>query len=112
MADQRTPTAGAFVVYTGLRLLCFAVPFLVIWALSGNPSLSAVVAAVVGLCVSFVLLDRQRGAVAGILDERLGRRASTSDESIEDRALDGDAASAGPESDDAQTASAAARPKP
>lgn len=86
--------------YTVFRLLLFVVPFLVIWPLSGNPTLAAVIAAVIGLALSVVLLRFQREAVVRAMGQRAERRRPSSDEAREDDALDG------------QTDSAAARPKP
>ena len=57
------------VAYTALRLLLFVVPFLVIWAVSGNPTLSAVFAAVIGLSLSVILLDPQRRALARLVGD-------------------------------------------
>ena len=90
--------------YSVFRLLLFVVPFLLIWAFSGNPTLSAVLAAVIGLALSVILLDFQRNALAKVLGERVERRRPASDEAAEDRALEAE--------DRAQTDSAAARPKP
>lgn len=113
MAEQRS-SVRVLVVYSVARLLLFAVPFLVIWALSGNPVLSAVVAAVIGLALSVVLLDFQRRALARALGDRVDRRRPSSDEAAEDRALE-----AGIEDEDevpeegaTQNDSAAARPRP
>lgn len=88
------------VAYSAFRLLLFAVPFLVIWALSDNPTLSAVFAAVIGLALSVILLDFQRNSLARLLSDRVERRRPSTDEAVEDDALE------------AQTDSAAASPKP
>lgn len=101
MPADRTPSRRRpWVVYSVLRLVFFAVPLAVVWGLSGNLVLSAVVAAVIGLCLSLVLLDQQRGAVALRLERWAERRRPSSDEALEDRAVD------------AQSESAPARPKP
>lgn len=99
VAEQRSPLR-VLVVYSFVRLLLFAVPFAAIWALSGNPVLSAVVAAVIGLALSVVLLDFQRNALAGALGARAARRKPSSDEAAEDDAVDG------------QTDSSPASPRP
>ncbi len=88
------------VAYSVFRLLLFAVPFLVILALSDNPTLSAVLAAVIGLALSVILLDFQRNSLARLLNDRVERRRPSTDEAVEDGALED------------QTDSAAARPKP
>ena len=103
--ESRPRTLPVLIAYTALRLLLFVVPFLAIWALSGNPTLSAVLAAVIGLSLSVVLLGGQRSAVGGLIAQRVERRRPTTDESVEDGALD-----APPR--DAQMDSSAATPKP
>lgn len=100
MAAPRTPSRP-WLAYSVLRLLFFGVPLAIVWGLSGNLVLSAVVGAVIGLCLSVVLLDRQRGAVALRLERWAERRRPTSDEAVEDEAVDG-----------GQSASAPARPRP
>ena len=64
--------------------------------------LAAVIAAVIGLALSFILLDRQRGVFATGLQQRAGTRRRITDETAEDE-LGG----AGD-----QNASAPASPKP
>jgi hypothetical protein len=103
MAGRRPSLAFAFVAYSALRIALFAVPLVVIYALSGNPVLSAVLAAVIGFALSMILLDRQRGSVAQVLRERAETRRVVSDETAEDDAVDGVAG---------QNDSAAASPKP
>jgi TctA family transporter len=100
MAGQRPSLALAFVAFSALRIALFAVPLVVIYALSGNPILSAVLAAVIGFALSMILLDRQRGSVAEVLKERADTRRVISDETAEDEAVDG------------QNDSAAASPRP
>jgi hypothetical protein len=103
MAGPRPSFALAFVAFSALRILLFVVPLLVIYALSGNPVLSAVLAAVIGFALSMILLDRQRGSVAQLLTQRAATRRVVSDEAAEDDALD---------SADGQNDSAAANPRP
>ena len=103
MPDQRPSLALAFVAYSALRIALFAVPLVVIYALSGNPILSAVLAAVIGFVLSMILLDKQRGAVARFLKQRAENRRVVSDETVEDEAVDGAAG---------QNDSAAASPRP
>jgi hypothetical protein len=103
MPGPRPSFALAFVAFSVLRILLFAVPLVVIYALSGNPVLSAVLAAVIGFALSMILLDRQRGSVAQVLSQRAANRRVISDEAAEDDVV------AGPEG---QNDSAAASPKP
>jgi hypothetical protein len=103
MPGPRPSFALAFAVYTALRLLVFLVPLGVIYALSGNALVSAVLAAVIGFALSMILLDRQRGYVAQLLGNRAASRRIVSDETAEDGVIDevGD-----------QNDSAAANPSP
>lgn len=103
MAGRRNSFALAFVAYSALRLAVFVVPLVIIYALSGNAVLSAVLAAVIGFALSMILLVRQRGSVAERLQERSAGRRRISDEAIEDDVVDGAAG---------QNDSAAARPSP
>lgn len=98
VSTDRPSRLAPWLVYTGLRLLCFGVPLGVVYGLSGNLLLSAIIAAIVGVCLSVILLERWRHAVT----EPMAARQSTvrRDEDIEDEAVDG------------QNASAAANPKP
>lgn len=88
VARERTPIALVWFVYTAFRLLLFVVPFLILWPISGNPVLSAVLAAAIGLALSVILLDFQRGALARALGERVEARRPSTDEAIEDDRLD------------------------
>jgi hypothetical protein len=98
----------AWLAFSVLRVLAFAVPFLVAWGLGVDPLLAVALGAVVGLAVSVLFLSRQRRAFTSEL-QSLGRRqqrrpAAGSDESVEDDLAGG----AGGD----QSASAAANPKP
>lgn len=78
-----------WIVYTAFRLVLFVVPFLVLWALSGNPTLSAVLAAVIGLALSVILLGVQRRTLARALGDRMEARRPSTDEAVEDERIDG-----------------------
>lgn len=73
-------------VYTVLRLLAFFVPLGVLLALRIEPWIAAVLSALIGLAVSFLLLRVPREKVAeGIYDRRHGRHTpDTTDEDAED----------------------------
>ena len=103
MAGPRPSFVPPFVAYSALRILLFAVPLVVIYALSGNPIVSAVLAAVIGFALSMILLGEQRGSVAQLLRQRAEPRRVVSDEAVEDEVVDGPA----PQND-----SAAANPRP
>ena len=100
MADARTQTWRALLGYSALRLLFFAAPLAIVYALSGNAWLSAIVAAVVGLALSVILLGSRRNAVSSVIADRVERRKLQTDEAVEDDAVAG------------QNDSAAASPKP
>lgn len=75
----------AWVVYTVLRVLTFAVPFGVLVALGLDWWWAAPLAAVIGFCLSYVLLRRPREAVARALaDARASAGTRGSDETAED----------------------------
>ena len=103
MAGQRNSIAPAFIAYTALRLAVFLVPLVVIYALSRNAIVSAVLATIIGFALSMILLARQRASVAQQLQERTGTRRRVTDEAVEDEAVDG----SGDQND-----SAAASPRP
>lgn len=108
MNDRRPTLALAFVAYSALRLLLFVVPLLVVWGLSGNLAVAAVIAAVIGLALSMILLDRQRGVFAKGLGERAATRRRVTDETAEDEVVE----DGGPAASGDQKASAPASPKP
>lgn len=93
--------------YTTLRILFFLVPLVLTYGFSANIDVAAIVAAIVGFCLSLIFLNRQRIELAGELVAR--RRAgptaprSDSDEAAEDAAVEQGADQAG---------SASARPSP
>lgn len=104
-ATARRRRLPAWVTYTLLRLVLFVVPLVVVYLLGGNIVVAAVAAAIIGVCLSVILLHRQRQEVAAELEARLGARRANrtvpTDEDVEDAAADDD-----------QNANAAASPKP
>ena len=106
--EQKTRRLPRWLPYTVLRLLFFAVPLGVVYALGENITLAAVAAAIIGLCLSVIFLGPQRAAAAEVLEARTRRRLPhPTDEDLED-AEDAAGGAAGAD----QNASAAARPKP
>lgn len=101
--DRPRSFALAFVAYSALRILLFAVPLVVIYWLSANAVLSAVLAAVIGLALSIILLGGQRETFVSRLRQRAEGRRRT-DETAEDDAVEA--------SGDQAATSAPARPKP
>ena len=77
------------VYYTVLRLLTFAVPLTVLLLLGIEPWIATVLAALIGLSVSYIFLQRPRHAVARDLYElRHGTRKVADDEDAEDSVSD------------------------
>lgn len=107
MTGARSSSWRTVLGYSVLRLLFFAAPLAIVYALSGNVWLSGVVAAVIGLALSVILLGSRRQAVSTVIASRVERRRPQTDESVED-AAEPAAASDGR----GQADSAAARPRP
>lgn len=77
----------AVLLFTVLRVLAFAVPFGILYALGLEWWIAALVAAAVGFCVSYVFLRRQREQVAVQLAEaRANGPKPRADEDAEDDA--------------------------
>ena len=76
----------AWVTYSLLRVLAFAVPFVLLYLLlPGYWWVAAIGAAVIGFCVSYIFLRPQRDRIARQLAEaRAGGAAKRDDESAED----------------------------
>ncbi|MEJ3405431.1 DUF4229 domain-containing protein [Rathayibacter sp. YIM 133350] len=87
---------SSLVAFTVLRLLAFFVPLAVLLLLNVNPWVSALVAAVVGFCISYIFLRRPREQVAGAIYERRHRETPLvhPDDETEDAAIDAAAATA------------------
>jgi cobalamin synthase len=83
-----------WVVYSLVRLGLFAVLLVILVPLLSAlvPAwVSAVIAALIAMCVSYLVLGRQRRAVAtSIAEARETRRERSADERAEDDALEGD----------------------
>ena len=84
----------AWLVFTVLRILAFLVPLVVSYGLGANLLLAALIAAIVGFCISVIFLSRQRHAFSGELAD-LRRRPikprkpdTGEDELIEDAVVD------------------------
>lgn len=95
-------------------MLAFVVPFVILMLLSITWWLSAVLAALIGLCLSYIFLRSPREAVAeNIYRRRHGdpaefEDAASRDADIEDSLVDSSATPAGQTADDTSTAEAAA----
>lgn len=75
----------AVLLFTALRVLVFAVPFGILYALGLEWWLAALIAAVVGFCVSYIFLRPLRDRVATQLAAaRTAAPKPTADEEAED----------------------------
>jgi hypothetical protein len=75
----------AVLLYTVLRVLAFAVPFGILYALGVEWWIAALLAAAVGFCVSYIFLRRQRDEVAvRIAEARANGPKPRADEDVED----------------------------
>ncbi len=76
------------VLYSIVRVVLFAVPFIVLMLLSVWWWLSAITAAVVAACLSYLFLGRQRDGVAEVVSSWRTGTNSDSDNDVENAALD------------------------
>jgi hypothetical protein len=84
------------VYYTVLRLLTFAVPLAVLMLLGITPWIATILAALIGLSVSYIFLQRPREAVSrDLYDLRHGTRKKAADENAEDAVSDAAASDTG-----------------
>ena len=75
-------------IYTVVRLGIFAVVLAVMLALETNPVIAAIFAAVISLCVCYVLLPRQRAAVVQAVVDIRNRGDKDDDNDVENAVLD------------------------
>ncbi|MFC6356657.1 DUF4229 domain-containing protein [Luethyella okanaganae] len=82
--------APSWLTYTIPRVLAFAVPLTLLLLVNVNPWISALLAAVIGLCVSYIFLRRPRETVSRELYERRHGDNPTInvDDESEDAAID------------------------
>ena len=80
----------SWVLYSLLRVGIFAAAFAVLLLIGAAPWLAAIIAAIIGFCVSYLFLSKPRDEVARDLYERRNRDAErspkTADEEAEDAA--------------------------
>jgi hypothetical protein len=83
-------TTPPWVKYTVLRLLLFAVPLLVLLLLQVDWPIAVIASALIGMCLSFLVLRKQREAVAlGLYESRNREKPTvTVDGEVEDAAID------------------------
>jgi len=80
----------AWLPYTFLRLVSFIVPLSVLLALGVEGWISALVAAIIGVCVSYIFFGRSRNAVAQQIHAVRTREKPLvhADDAAEDAAVD------------------------
>ncbi len=80
----------SWITFTVLRLLAFFVPLVALLLIQVNPWIATLLAAVIGLCVSFIFFRRRRESVARELYEaRHAEKAPVrEDDEVEDAVLD------------------------
>ncbi|MFT2818150.1 DUF4229 domain-containing protein [Leifsonia sp. A12D58] len=97
----------AWVYYSVLRVLMFAVPLAVFLLLAIDPWLSTVLAAIVGFCLSYIFLRKSRDTVASDIYRRRHRETEpvSADEEAEDAAVETAETTSAPERPEAATSS-------
>jgi mannitol-specific phosphotransferase system IIBC component len=81
----------AWVLYTVYRILAFAVPLAILLLLGIEPWLAALLAAIIGFCLSYILLRTRREEVARDLyaaTQRAKKAPVRSDDETEDAAIE------------------------
>lgn len=74
-----------------MRLAAFAIPLVILLLLGMIPWLAALLAAIIGLCVSYIFFARTRNALSqSLYEKRKNKRPSTqqADEDAEDEVVD------------------------
>jgi Protein of unknown function (DUF4229) len=94
--DEQRPTfrrsLGLFWLYTGLRFGLFGLIWLVLWLVGVGSLLSAAIAVVLSIPLSWVLLARPRRAFAANLEQRINAhvdKRAEFDDRLEGRTEDG-----------------------
>lgn len=80
--------ARRIVVYSIVRVLLFAIPFTVLMLLEVWWWVSAILAAIVAACLSYLFLNRQRHEVAEVVESWRHGEHRDADNDIENEALD------------------------
>lgn len=76
------------IVYSILRLLLFAVPFTIFMLINITWWVSALLATVIAVCLSYIFLRRQRHEVAATVDSWRHGTNEDADNDLENAALD------------------------
>ena len=85
-----------WILYSLLRIGVFAAAMGVLVLLGARPWLAAIIAAVIGLCISYLFLSRQREAVVASIDDYRRSKHVDADAEAENDALDAEAGYARP----------------
>jgi membrane protein implicated in regulation of membrane protease activity len=82
---------STWIWFSLMRLAAFAIPLVIMLLLGVAPWLAALLAAIIGLCVSYIFFARTRNALSeSLYENRKNKRISTqqADEDAEDAAVD------------------------
>ena len=82
---------STWILFSLMRLAAFAIPLVIMLLLGVAPWLAALLAAIIGLCVSYIFFARTRNALSeSLYENRKNKRISTqqADEDAEDAAVD------------------------
>jgi ABC-type bacteriocin/lantibiotic exporter with double-glycine peptidase domain len=75
-------------VYSAIRLLLFAIVLTVMMLLHVNVFVSAIAAAIIAFCISYIFFRGKRDALAQEIAERRAQKVRDDDNDIENQALD------------------------
>lgn len=81
-------SSRTWILYTVIRLGIFAIALAVLLLLNVNPWVSAVAAAIIGLCISYIFFRGTRDELARDLYRRRHEEQHDADNDIENAALD------------------------
>lgn len=81
-------SSRSWIVYTVIRIGLFAVALTILLLLGVNPWVSAIGAAVFGLCIAYIFFRPQRDAVASSIAQARTAQARDADNDVENEALD------------------------
>jgi hypothetical protein len=85
----------AWLSYSVIRLLLFAVPLVILLAAGVGPIVATIIAAIIGLCLSYIFLRTQRARIADAVYRARyepAPAATDADGDVEDAAVDRGAA--------------------
>jgi hypothetical protein len=77
-----------WILYSLIRVGVFAVALAVLILLSVNVYIAAIGAAIIGFCVSYLFLGKQRRDVAATIDHYRNQKIRDDDNDVENEALD------------------------